>query len=62
MPFNNDANDKRQTNTLKNAQIKHPQKVCLSYININSIINKVATLFEFTYMALLIFFQSVRQN
>ena len=25
--FNNDANDDKQINTLKNAQIKHPQKV-----------------------------------
>ena len=49
LPFNNDSNDDRQTNTLKNAQIKHPQKVCLSHININSIRNKLDSLFEFTY-------------
>ena len=36
LPFNNDANDDKQTNTLKNAQIKHSQKACLSHININS--------------------------
>ena len=32
LPFNNDAKDDKQTNTLKNAQIKHLQKVCLSHI------------------------------
>ena len=26
LPFNNDLNDDKQTNTLKNARIKHPQK------------------------------------
>ena len=26
LPFNNDANDDKQTNTLKNTRIKHPQK------------------------------------
>ena len=49
MPFNNDSNDDKQTNTLKNARIKHPQKVFLSPININSIRNKLDSLFEFTY-------------
>ena len=49
MPFNNDANDEKQTNTLKNARIKHPPKVCLSHININSIRSKLDSLFEFTY-------------
>ena len=49
MPFNNDSNDDKQTNTLKNARIKHPKKVCLSHININSIRNKLDSLFEFTY-------------
>ena len=27
LPFNNDANDDKQTKTLKNARIKHPQIV-----------------------------------
>ena len=49
LPLNNDANDEKQTNTLKNVRIKHPQKVCLSHININSIRNKLHSLFEFTY-------------
>ena len=49
LPFNSDSNDDKQTNTLKNAQIKHPKKVCLSHININSIRNKLDSLFEFTY-------------
>ena len=49
MPFNNDLNDDKQTSTLKNARIKHPKKVCLSHININSIRNKLDSLFEFTY-------------
>ena len=49
MPFNNDANDERQTNTLKNARIKRPEKVFLSHININSIRNKLDCLLEFTY-------------
>ena len=49
MPFNNDLNDDKQTNTLKNARIKHPKTVCLSHININSISNKLDSLFEFTY-------------
>ena len=49
LSFNNDSNDDKQTNTLKNARIKHPQKVCLSPININSIRNKLDSLFEFTY-------------
>ena len=26
LPFNNDANDDKQTNTLKNTRVKHPQK------------------------------------
>ena len=49
MPFNNDSNDDKQTNTLKNPRIKHPKKVCLSHININSIRNKLDSLFEFSY-------------
>ena len=49
MPFDNDANDDKQTNILKNARLKHPKKVCLSHININSIKNKLDSLFEFTY-------------
>ena len=49
MSFNNDSNDDKQTNTLKNARIKHPKKVCLSHININSIRNKLDSLFKFTY-------------
>ena len=49
MPCNNDSNDDKQTNTLKNARIKHTKKVCLSHININSIRNKLDSLFEFTY-------------
>ena len=32
LQFNSNANDDKQTNTLKNAQIKHPKKVCLSHI------------------------------
>ena len=39
--FDSNANDDKQTNTLKNARIKHPKKVCLSHININSIRNKI---------------------
>ena len=49
MPFNNDASDDKQTNSLKIARIKNPPKVCLSHININSIRNKLDSLFEFTY-------------
>ena len=49
MPFDNDTNDDKQTNILKNARLKHPQKVCLSHININSIRSKLDSLFEFTY-------------
>ena len=49
MPFDNDTNDDKQTNILKNARLKHPKKVCLSHININSIRNKLDSLFEFTY-------------
>ena len=49
MPFDNDANDDKQTNILKNVRLKHPKKVCLSNININSIRNKLDSLFEFTY-------------
>ena len=37
------------TNILKNARLKHPKKVCLSHININSIRNKLDSLIEFTY-------------
>ena len=40
LPFNNDANDDKQKNTLKNARIKHPPKICLSHININSMRKK----------------------
>ena len=40
LPFNSKMNDDKQTNILKNAQIKHPAQVCLSHININSIRNK----------------------
>ena len=49
MPFDNDANDDKQTSILKNARLQHPKKVCLSRININSIRNKLDSLFEFTY-------------
>ena len=28
MPFDNDTNDEKQTNILKNARLKHPKKVC----------------------------------
>ena len=49
MPFDNDANDGKQRNILKNARLKRPKKVCLSHININSIRNKLDSLFEFTY-------------
>ena len=28
LPFNNDANDDKQTNTLNNARLKHAKKVC----------------------------------
>ena len=49
LPFDNDANDDKQTNILKNARLKHPKKVCLSHININSIRNKLDSLFEFSY-------------
>ena len=49
MPFDNDANDDKQTNIFKNARLKHPKKFCLSRININSIRNKLDNLFEFTY-------------
>ena len=49
MPFDNDTNDDKQTNILKNARLKHPKKVCLSHININSIRSKLDSLFEFTY-------------
>ena len=36
----------KQTNIFKNARLKHP---CLSHININSIRNKLDSLFEFIY-------------
>ena len=49
LPFRNDTNDDKQTNILKNARSKHPKKVCLPHININSIRNKLDSLFEFTY-------------
>ena len=49
MPFDNDTNDDKQTNILKNARLKHAKKVCLSHININSIRSKLDSLFEFTY-------------
>ena len=49
MPFDNDASDEKQTNILKNARLKHPKKACLSLFNINSIRNKLDSLFEFTY-------------
>ena len=49
MPFDNDTNDDKQTNILKIARSKHPKKVCLSHININSIRSKLDSLFEFTY-------------
>ena len=49
MPFDNDVNDDKQTNILKNVQLTHPKKFCLSHININSIRNKLDSLFEFTY-------------
>ena len=42
-------NDGKQTKALKNAGIKHPKKVFLSHININSIRNKLHSLFEITY-------------
>ena len=48
LPFDNNANDDKQTNILKNARLKHPKKVCLSHINF-SIRNKLDSLFEFTY-------------
>ena len=34
---------------MKKARLKHPKKVCLSHININSIGNNLDGLFEFTY-------------
>ena len=37
LPFDNDKNDDKQTNILKNARLKHLKKVCLSHININPI-------------------------
>ena len=49
LPFDSDANNDKQTNILKSARLKHPKKVCLSLININSIRNKFDGLFEFTY-------------
>ena len=49
MLFNNNANDEKQTNTLKNIRIKDLQKVFLSHINMNSIRNKLDSFFEFTY-------------
>ena len=49
LPFDNDTKDDKQTNILKNARLKHPKKVYLSHININSIRNRLDSLFEFTY-------------
>ena len=49
MSFNNNANDGKQTNILKNARLNHRKKVCLSNINITSMRNKLDSLFEFTY-------------
>ena len=33
LPFDNDVNDHKQTNILKNTRLKQPKKVCLSRIN-----------------------------
>ena len=49
LPSDKDANDDKQTNILKNARLKHRKKVSLSHININSIRNKLDSLFKFTY-------------
>ena len=46
LPFDNDANDDKQTNIFENARLKNPKKVCLLRININSIRNKLDSLFE----------------
>ena len=62
LPFNNDSNDDKQSNTLKNARIKQPKKVCLSHININSTRNKLDSLFEFTYLLTIADFLAVSET
>ena len=46
LPFNNDTNDDKQTNTLN--IIKHPKKGFFLHININPIRNKLDNFLEFT--------------
>ena len=41
------ANTEKTKNSLKDSRLKHPKKVCLSYININSVRNKLEALLEF---------------
>ena len=41
------ANIERTKNSLKDSRLQHPKKVCLSYININSVRNKLEALSEF---------------
>ena len=41
------ANIEKTKNSLKESLLKHPKKVCLSYINISSIRNKLEPLSEF---------------
>ena len=41
------ANTEKTKNSLKDSQLKHPIKVCLSYSNINSVRNKLEALSEF---------------
>ena len=60
LPFDNDTNDGKQTIILKNVRLKHPKKVCLPHININSIRNKLDNLFEFTYG--LVYFLAVSET
>ena len=41
------ANTEKTKNSLKDSRLKHPKKACLSYININSVRNKLEALSEF---------------
>ena len=40
---------KRSKNSLKDFRLKHPKKVFLSYVNIDSVRNKLEALSEFAF-------------
>ena len=49
LPFNNDANDDKQTNKHLEQRTTKARQKSLSHIDIKSIRNKLDSLFEFTY-------------